>query len=123
MPADGAEVRVLEDIGIVTLYSGKADGNGMVLMDVLTSIITRSDEDFRGYYRTEAAYTENRKRTTSTNTTTMTGRLTIVLVLDTVVGSGGEKDEGVSIWLWSGILLLVIILAMGVLALRSRMRK
>ncbi len=123
MPADGAEVRVLEDIGNVTLYSGKADGNGMVLMDVLTSIITRSDEDFRGYYRTEAAYTENRKRTTSTNTTTMTGRLTIVLVLDTVVGSGGEKDEGVSIWLWSGILLLVIILAMGVLALRSRMRK
>ena len=56
----GVEVRILEDIGNETLYSRETDEKGMAQFIVLTSIIEKDREDFKGYYRADVTYREGK---------------------------------------------------------------
>lgn len=122
-PVKGAEVRVLEDIGNVSLYSGFTDQEGKIVFCVLGSMIEEGEENFIGYYRTEVLAGGGRKTVVRTNTTTMVDRLSIVVALDTVI----EEEEGNkiygSVWLWTGLLLLAILTVMTVMAIKSRRKR
>ncbi len=116
-PIPRAEVKVFEDIGDETLYTGFTDSDGRAVMDVLSSLIEADGEEFKGFYKAEATYGSD----SNTATTKMDFQRSVEMKLDVLVNGNGESAES-SGWFWPVLLILVILILMCFMVIRAKRR-